>query len=187
MSINVSDQLKLSNLLSLDPRQSNVVLSGSNILVESIWQYLSRVDLGSRYLGLEVLMLIPAGMYSVDSFLQNTQNGNIRVTKYVFSNVSDAGLIPYEYGEYIIIDDLTTGGSTYALSAEQGVVLKALIDSKAGEWGTITGDINNQTDLITLINQNSGGGAWGEITGNIEDQTDLAYELEILKRYNFMW
>lgn len=41
-------------------------------------------------------------------------------------------------------------------------------------WGAISGNIQNQTDLIDYIDEHSGGSAsWGSITGTIENQTDL--------------
>lgn len=41
-----------------------------------------------------------------------------------------------------------------------------------GTWGTITGTITDQTDLIQYINAH-GAGTWGAITGTLTDQTDL--------------
>jgi hypothetical protein len=39
-------------------------------------------------------------------------------------------------------------------------------------WGTITGDLTNQTDLQQAIND-AGAASWGDIGGTITDQTDL--------------
>jgi hypothetical protein len=44
--------------------------------------------------------------------------------------------------------------------------------SGGGEWGFITGDIENQTDLIDYIDNNSGG--IESVTGNLVDNTDPA-------------
>lgn len=42
-------------------------------------------------------------------------------------------------GSGTVVNDLTTGGATVALSADQGVVLKSLIDAGTGGGGTDTG------------------------------------------------
>lgn len=90
-------------------------------------------------------MVTPPGLYPINTFLQLIQNGSLRFTKYVFVNITDLGLIPYNYesegGAFLIINDLTSGGANFALSAEQGVVLKNSIDSL------------NITKLLNLVGQ----------------------------------
>lgn len=52
-----------------------------------------------------------------------------------------------------------------------------------GSWGTITGTITDQTDLIQYINAH-GAGTWGAITGTLTDQTDLVqYITNALSNY----
>lgn len=41
------------------------------------------------------------------------------------------------------------------------------------KWGNIEGNIEDQTDLITKLNELSTQTDWGKIKGNIEEQTDL--------------
>jgi len=127
--ITITDQIFLSNLLSLDPRQTNIVVSGDDIIVESIPDYLNRIDLLSRYIGLEVFILIPYGTYNIVDFANKMEHGDITASKYRFINTSDSGLVRV-FDSIIVIDDLVTGGRTDALSAEQGKVLKTLIEDK---------------------------------------------------------
>ena len=158
MSIVISDQLQLSNLTSLEPRESNVVITGNIIKVENRWEYLARVDLNSRYVGLEVVFLEPTGSYPVNLFSQYCQNGTIHGKKYYFKNISDTGFITYNTEAINIVDDLVTGGSYSALSAEQGVVLRELIENK-----TVIGSVDmpasyeNQKDKILVVNETETG------------------------------
>lgn len=51
--------------------------------------------------------------------------------------------------------------------------------SSGSAWGSITGTITDQTDLINYIaSQSSGGGTWGSITGTLSNQTDLQNALD---------
>ena len=72
--ITISDQLSLTLGLPLDSKQSNLILNGSNIKVETINEYLTRVDLDSRYLGLEVNIVSPSGEYDINLFITNCKN-----------------------------------------------------------------------------------------------------------------
>ena len=52
----------------------------------------------------------------------------------------------------------------------KGIALPGTITT----WGAIIGDISNQSDLVSYINEHGGGvAAWGSISGNLSDQTDL--------------
>lgn len=126
--ITLTDQLFLSSTFPLDSRHSNIVVSGNSVIVETSEEYLARVDLNSRYLGMEVKFLTPPGTYEIDNFVNNITLGGISAAKYKFANISDTGLLPVT-DSVVVIDDLTTGGSQDSLSAEQGVVLKDLIDT----------------------------------------------------------
>ncbi len=53
-------------------------------------------------------------------------------------------------------------------------------------WGSITGDITDQSDLVEYINEHGGGSeaVWGSITGDITDQSDLTdYVSSALSQY----
>ena len=47
------------------------------------------------------------------------------------------------------------------------------VEFGGGVWGEITGDINNQTDLINQLTEANKKATWGSITGDINAQTDL--------------
>lgn len=107
--ITISDQLFLTLGFPLDPKLSNIVLDGSTVKIETISEYLTRVDLNSRYLGLEVNILSPAGEYDINFFITNCQNNSFSVSKYKFEqNISDSGFILFSSGSsggHIIKDE----------------------------------------------------------------------------------
>lgn len=140
--ITTQDQILLSNILPLDPRICNIVLSGSTIKVETIPEYLDRVQVQERYIGMDVTIITPPGTYDIETFLSNITLGTMSVSKYGFINTSDLGLSRVLSGA-LIINDLVTGGEQNALSAEQGKVLKGLID----------GDINDHIQNISNPHQ----------------------------------
>lgn len=47
------------------------------MIVETIPEYLLRVDLNSRYLGLSPIILFPPGTYEINDFLAQCKNGPI--------------------------------------------------------------------------------------------------------------
>jgi hypothetical protein len=150
--ITLTDQILLTNVLSLDYRASNVIVSGNDIVVETIPEYLHRVDILSRYIGLEVHILSPSGTYGINDFVDKVTQGTITGAKYKFINISDAGLILIN-DSITVINDLTTGGVTDALSAEQGKVLKAMIESSTHIELTDTPDTyTGNGDKIEVVN-----------------------------------
>lgn len=46
------------------------------------------------------------------------------------------------------------------------------------EWGDITGDVTDQTDLQSALDDKIEGVAWGDVTGTLADQTDLQAALD---------
>lgn len=68
----------------------------------------------------------------------------------------DNPAVPYVLGQ--VIDDLTTGGTTDALSAEQGKALKALIDKKTITEETTRARTLSENDSATIINATNEGG-----------------------------
>lgn len=129
--MNISDQLLLSHIVPLEPRESNLVITNDFIKVESLLHYFERIDQNSRYLGLEVVIIQPAGNYQINTFLSLIDSGSLTSTRYRFNKLDEASFLPIPVGEsdIVIINDLITGGVDYALSAEQGVTLKALLDA----------------------------------------------------------
>lgn len=92
--ITISDQLSLTLGLPLDSKQSNLILNGNNVKVETINEYLTRVDLDSRYLGLEVNIISPSGEYDINFFITNSQNNSFTVSKYKFEqNITNQGFV----------------------------------------------------------------------------------------------
>ena len=83
--ITLSDQILLSLGFPLDSRLSNITLSGSDVTVESSSEYLARIDVGSRYAGMEVNFLSPSGTYTIAFFMSAIQSGSISATKYKFA------------------------------------------------------------------------------------------------------
>lgn len=148
-----TDQILLSTILPLEPRESNLVLTGGTVKIETIQHYLNRVDQHSRYVGMEVTILQPPGSYSINDFLNHVELGNITSLRYRFNKLGDSGFQPIPTGEsdIVIVNDLITGGVDYALSAAQGPIIKAMIEATQAS-------INNKayTNLIDTPNSYAG-------------------------------
>ena len=126
----LTDSVLLSLPLPIDSKETNLILSGNNVIVETVEAYLDRVKVEDRYLGLEVIICSPPGTYHIDTFSALSQLGTISYGKYKFINTSNGGL-SLVLDTVVIIDDLVSGGSSDALSAEQGKALKTLIDNQS--------------------------------------------------------
>ncbi len=64
---------------------------------------------------------------------------------------------------------------------DQVADLTAQVANKADfpiDWGTIQGNLSDQTDLVAAIAAGGGGGTWGSITGTLSDQIDLQAALD---------
>ena len=61
--VNIADQLNLSLCLPVDTRLTNCIIVDNTIVVENSGDYLNRVDINSRYLGMEIKLLSPFGVY----------------------------------------------------------------------------------------------------------------------------
>jgi hypothetical protein len=70
----------------------------------------------------------------------------------------------------LIVTSYTSGTATATLTSE----VVATPDTDA-VWGEIAGDITDQTDLISLLDDAT---EWGNLTGDIADQTDLQTALD---------
>ena len=122
----ISDQIALSNILPLDPRESNVIFQNGFVKIETQEEYLSRVPLLNRYLGLDVIMLIPAGEYSTEAFLNLINTGHFIFNIYRFANnLEDLQIVR---GNDAVINNLDSDSATDALSAAMGKELKRLLD-----------------------------------------------------------
>lgn len=90
------------------------------------------------------------------------------------------------HSPYGMITDLNityTGCSTTCNGEEikPGMRLREILDILIGDcaegvsvtWGDIIGNIEDQTDLVQFIQDNTPSVMWGNIDGNIEDQVDL--------------
>lgn len=153
--VTITDQIMLSLGFPLDIRLSNVYVENSNIIVESISEYLLRVDSNSRYLGQEVTILYPSGIYNLNTFVDLINDGEIHRKKYAFYiGLLDQDFLEVHIDGVTIIDNLVEGGTNVVLSAEQGKVLKQLIDSaEVGLESDITADVSiggiNVGDTLT--------------------------------------
>ncbi len=109
--ITLSDNIFASLAIPLDSRMSNVIIDGSNIVIETESEYLERVDIDSRYAGMEVFFISPSGTYTITYFTNAIQSGTITSVKYKFnSSTSDDDFEVYSEGSsssggHIIKDD----------------------------------------------------------------------------------
>lgn len=151
--ITTSDQVFLSLPLPADPRCINLVLTGGTLKVETIEEYLERVVIEDRYLGLEAIICGPPGNYSINTFMNNASNGTIYYSTYIFNDLTDPGFIENYPNGTVVVNNLTTGGIYKALSAEQGVVLKSLTDRYIHDQGlsSNTWEINHNLDRYPSV------------------------------------
>lgn len=155
--ITISDQITLSNITTLEPRCSNVVFENGFVKIETEWEYLNRVTIYNRYLGLQVIMLSPTGNYDVNVFLNLISLGSVSYNTYVFkANLTELSIIQIQ--GTIVIDSLVSDSVVDALSAAQGKELKRLIDSRyfrhvqnlpASEWIIIHNMGRNPSIAVT--------------------------------------
>lgn len=62
----------------------------------------------------------------------------------------------------------------YELTGSLDLCKGKLVPGLTANWGEVTGNIENQTDLVEYVSTHGGGvAAWGSISGNLSDQTDL--------------
>ena len=100
----ILEQINLNLPLPQDSKLSNLTLSGETITVETIAEYLLRVDENSRYLGMEVNIYSPAGDYNINLIKDSIQSGYITNSTYIFeSGVEDSDFVRYIKSEVISI------------------------------------------------------------------------------------
>lgn len=89
MSTTITSGLLLSSVIPVDSKSSNLIIEGSNIILETEAEYLTRIDVNSRFIGLEVLFFDPiteggARTYTLTNFSAAAQAKTIKATKYRF-------------------------------------------------------------------------------------------------------
>lgn len=154
----ITDQILLSSILPLDPRESNLVVDGSNIKVETFEEYFLRVDQNNRYLGLEVSFLEPNGYYTISDFLDKINIQYITLKRFRFEeSIADVSLVEiFDVVDQIeIVDNLSTADPLKALSANQGTVLNTSI-SEVAELVATQGEVlsqlvENQVDVPVYL------------------------------------
>lgn len=93
--ITLSDNIFASVPLPNDGKNINIILDGNNVVVETIPQFQLRVDMLSRYLGMEVPILTPPGVYEANDFVTKVNSDQIVWKKYGYVyGIEDLDLIP---------------------------------------------------------------------------------------------
>lgn len=111
--INLSDQLFLTNILPLDAKIANLVISGNNIIVETIPEYLLRVDYNSRYIGMEVVVLFPSGIFNVNTFTSLANQYHFYSKKYKFKDgIRDIDFVEIAVDQIVLDQSAIEGGLT---------------------------------------------------------------------------
>ena len=94
--IPISDSIYASVPLPLDTKLTNIRPSGPNTIIEGITEYLTRVTLDSRYLGMIVPIVYPEGTYENSDFKQKIESRQISVTLYSFTTgIQDEDFLPW--------------------------------------------------------------------------------------------
>lgn len=144
MSIYISDSIYAAVPLPLDSKTSNIVPQGPNTKIESVTEYLVRVDIFSRHLGLIVAMSHPDGLYENNDLRQKIADGDISVTLYAFiSGIEDEDFLPWcpTCDPPIIETRWVSDGQTVCTIGEDGyntgeatIPMKEEKRIDAGEW-----------------------------------------------------
>lgn len=159
--ITLSDNLLISLPLPTDARQTNLMLSGSKIIVESKVAYLLRVDMYSRYLGMEVSFVESPGIYDINVFISKVNSGEIFTTKYAFyEGITDAHFKKVidkvgEGGEFDPTADIDFSGNNTHSGTELFDNITISSDVAPTSWliTNETGDLsfNNESILSEII------------------------------------
>ena len=173
----LTSQIFLSLGLPLDAREANIVLDGNIIAVETIEEYLLRVDSNSRFQGLKVALYSPAGNYNINDFVSQTEDGTISRTDYIFDKgTTDEQFIPWP--------DL----ASYVLQAEEAV-------EKAEEWANNPEDTEVEAGKYSALHHKEkalNAQAASEIAQGLAEDAQLAAETaksdtEIIKNKAQEW
>ena len=144
----ITDQIFLSLCLPLDTKLTNVIQDGSNVVVESLEDYLIRVDADSRYLGMEINFLSPSGVYNINNFATLIKSGGIINTKHGFIlKTSDDGLIEIVNGGgsgTTTIDGHIIRSETDVFTQRPNLVLKAPLS-------VVDNPLNSSTDIGIIV------------------------------------
>ena len=172
--VNLSDQLNLALCLPIDPRLANYKISENTIIVESIYEYLARVDLNSRYIGMEIKWIEPAGIYEINDFINKITSEYFTTKVYSFKlSIRDENLIEVVYG--ITIDPALSETSANAVENRAVALVINQILSVIAEHPTYIApsiSLNNITktietgsniseNLVITFNQNDAGSVTG--------------------------
>ena len=151
--ITLSDQLFISLILPQDARLSNAILDGGDIIIESTGDYLIRVDEGSRFLGMEVMILSPSGIYPVNTFISSVNAGTITAAKYQFtSGLEDADLVIRP--DLVVLQSKTQNLDSNGQGGEDLLLDDAMTTDKIQDNAVTTSKIpNNAVTFIKLSSE----------------------------------
>ena len=135
-----------------------------------------------------------------DWFFYNDDNGFV-TCKYPFASVDNivafadgteasGGGSGSGSGSTVVVDNLTSYSTTYALSANQGRILKSLIDNiqtqSGGQQFTGTIDWSNVTNKPTSFNPSTHNHQISDVNGLQTQLTNLGNNISTLSS-NFLW
>lgn len=144
--ITLTDQIFLSLCLPLDSKLMNVIQDADTVIVETLSDYLIRVDINSRYLGMEVDFLSPSGIYNINDFVVLLQNGGIIDTKYIFK---------YKTSNDGLIENISGGGSGTAtidghIIRSENNILTQRPNLTINSPLAVTDDAGNNSTILSL-------------------------------------
>ena len=96
--VNIADQLNLSLCLPVDTRLTNCIIVDNTIVVENSGDYLNRVDINSRYLGMEIKWLSPFGVYEINDFISKIKSNFFTIQTFSFKqSIQNSDLVEVTY------------------------------------------------------------------------------------------
>lgn len=148
--LTLTDQIFLTLCLPLDSKLMNVIQDGSNVVVETLSDYLIRVDKDSRHLGMEIDFLSPSGIYDINNFVSLLENGGIINTRYRFKlKTSDDGLVEIidnTGGGSATIDGHIVRNDTSVLTQRPNITFKSSLSA-------VDNPSNNSTDIDVIVDE----------------------------------
>lgn len=93
----IADQIFVTLGLPLDAKLTNITLAGDITTIETIEEYLTRVDVGSRHLGLNPIICSPPGVYLITDLISGFRSGTLTKQEYIFEkSTEDSGLVIFK-------------------------------------------------------------------------------------------
>ena len=166
--MNISDQIYLSAGLPLDSRLSNTKIVGSEMIIETISEYLARVSIYSRSLGEDITIITPPGTLSLATIVEDIKLHPFK--KYRFTGgIEDSNLIEVLLEAPLTFSSGLSRSANAVTNTDKG---STAVSTHEGSF--VHGDIahTNRTALNAVTNVNTGDETQSTIKTKLGAATD---------------